>query len=920
MPLCYQNPSPAGEPAAHDNPTMRATVGWVTIRHTFVVIAALASFLVAVGIDQPTAEAVGAVRCVDNSTGTVNAADSDGFNPIKPVRLVDTREGFAGHTGKVGGSCRVEIDLDDTPQIPEEATAVALSVIAVDATQRGFLTVHPCDSKRPATSNVNPRPNVPTPNQTITPIGPSRRICVFTNVATNIVVDATGWFGPSGQPFHERNPVRALDTRSAPRPDSGNGPVAAKTTYRLPMAGKWVPAEAKAVTVNLTVTGAERDGWALAYPCGSALPLASSVNYLRAEDRAGTTTVGLGPSGDLCLYSNQRTHMVVDVSAWYGGDSASHLEPLTGVRLVDSRNGIGGWTGRMAAGETRSFLVSGPGIDRYTHATALNVIATEATAPGHLRIFPCGGDVPLVSVVNFLPGDEATNFTMVPANDNRRVCVFANAPTHVVVDSFGVLTTGSRMRDLELSGPSSYPSADPTANDYALRCGAGDNNVTIDATPSPGATVRFGGDISNGPNPRKVTMRPDDLAKVTFRDNTGSEHFYVRCLPPTFPATIIDRPGEPSPGYYPVSHGVLVTTSNTPYVAIVDDHGVPLWYKETQAPVIGVHRRPDGRLAWSELLGGAYGVDPSRGWEIHNLDGSLQRVVKTVGSPTDHHELLRLDSGNDLAITYKIRTGVDMTGVDCKVLSGGSVPCGDVVTDLEIQELRPNGTVVWTWNSKDHTTPTESTQPFVLPDPNSPTNSAVDLFHANSVFEAGNGDLLVSARAMNAVFRINRNTGKIRWKLGGKPPTEPGAVDLQIVGDPFGGPVGQHDARIGDDGTITMFDNRTNPLVSNPGPSRAVAYDVDVAAGTATMVDELRRSDGRTTLGLGSYIRNADGSGIIGWGPFQPVIEEVDSDGDRVFGFTWQSGGPQYRAVKYGPGAWDANALRNNAGGTAEHP
>jgi hypothetical protein len=881
----------------------------MSLRHLPLSLALIASALVGIAATAETADAAGGVTCNDDRSGTVASETSDGFNPITPLRLVDTREGFGGHTGKVAGGCRIEINLDDYSQIPQRASAVALSVIAVDASQRGFLTAFPCDAGRPATSNVNPRPNIPTPNQTITPVGPSRKVCVFTNVATNIVVDATGWFGKSGAPFQELEPVRALDTRTV----KGAKAVPAKSVVRVSMAGKWVPKAAKAVTVNFTITGPEGDGWALAFPCDTALPTASSVNYVGGEDRAGTTTVGLGPTGELCLYSNRSTHMVLDVNAWYGGKSPSALTPLTGLRLVDSRSGIGGWTSKMTQGETRSFELSGPGINRYSHAAVLNIIATEPSRAGHLRVFPCDQELPTVSIVNFEPGDDATNLTVTPTAGNRRICVFANAPTHVVIDTFGTLGTGSRMANLTISGRESYPDAESDANDYAVRCGAGQNNLKINATPSPGVTVAFGGDIANGPSPRNVVMVPNDLARVTFADATGSENFYIRCLPPNFPANIIDRPGNPAPGYYTVSHGILISPAPSPphFVAVIDDYGVPLWYKTTSVPAIGLHRRPNGDLSWFGFASNRpYGVDANRGWEIHGINGSLKRVVKTVGNATtatDHHELLQLANGNDLAISYKLRTGVNLT-----VLGMGT---NQNVVDLDIQEVRPNGTRKWRWNSKDHIDTAEAIAAVKRTDPNQTyTGNEVDLVHANSVQEAPNGDLIVSVRGLNAVIRINRQTGKIVWKLGGTAPFEPGAKHLAIKGDPFGGPLGQHDARLVGN-RLSMYDNQY--LSPGTRPSRGLVYRLNTAAGTATMIYEHRNPRGEQSFGLGSMLYRSDGSAMIGWGARQPIIEELNAQQNRTFSFTWQSGGAQYRAHKYPLSAFDAQQLRNNAGGNA---
>ena len=72
-------------------------------------------------------------------------------------------------------------------------------------------------------------------------------------------------------------------------------------------------------------------------------------------------------------------------------------------------------------------------------------------------------------------------------------------------------------------------------------------------------------------------------------------------------------------------------------------------------------------MAWIIPTGGAFGLDPSGSYEIHDLDGTLEHNVKTTFGPTDHHDLVVLPNGNYLAITYvqrPLRTGDDANCMD----------------------------------------------------------------------------------------------------------------------------------------------------------------------------------------------------------------------------------------------------------------
>ena len=67
--------------------------------------------------------------------------------------------------------------------------------------------------------------------------------------------------------------------------------------------------------------------------------------------------------------------------------------------------------------------------------------------------------------------------------------------------------------------------------------------------------------------------------------------------------------------------------------------------------------------------------------------------------------------------------------------------------------------------------------------------------------------MIASFRHLDAVYKISKSTGKIVWKLGGT--TTP--KSLTVKDDPRAYTLGaQHDARLLPDGTLTVFDNRTN--------------------------------------------------------------------------------------------------------------
>ena len=117
--------------------------------------------------------------------------------------------------------------------------------------------------------------------------------------------------------------------------------------------------------------------------------------------------------------------------------------------------------------------------------------------------------------------------------------------------------------------------------------------------------------------------------------------------------------------------------------------------------------------------------------------------------------------------------------------------------------------------------------------------------------------------------------------------------------------------------TVTLLDNRTD----TGQPARAVAYEIDESAGTATLLWQIDAPQGVSSLGLGSNRLAADGSVLVDWGAgVQPMFEEFDDQLDAVMRITQVDGGQAYRIVKEQPSAFSASTLRATAGGFAESP
>jgi len=346
------------------------------------------------------------------------------FTPAQPQRLLDTR-----NAGPVAAGASLPLKVAGVGQVPADAVGVVVNVTATGGSGDGYLTVYPCGTTPPTASNVNFRAGTSVPNLVTTALG-GGQLCVFANVTTHVVVDLAGWYRSSaGAAFTPMSPQRVLDTRGG----------AMAQNYILPL-GNLVSADAVAVAVNLTATQAGVPGYLTAYPCGGAVPLVSNVNFGGGQTVPNSAVVPIGPSRAICFFANTPTHVIVDLAGAFSG-SGTALTTVVPTRLLDTRNGTGGWLGTLGHTQTIDLAVAGKGgVPANASAAVLNVTATDATGPGYLTVFPCGGAVPLASNLNFTADDTRANLVTVRLGSDGKVCFYSYGRTSVIADITGYLS------------------------------------------------------------------------------------------------------------------------------------------------------------------------------------------------------------------------------------------------------------------------------------------------------------------------------------------------------------------------------------------------------------------------------------------------------------------------------------------------
>mgnify|MGYP000305321050 CR=1 FL=1 len=450
--------------------------------------------------------------------------------------------------------------------------------------------------------------------------------------------------------------------------------------------------------------------------------------------------------------------------------------------------------------------------------------------------------------------------------------------------------------------PSMTPNFSTSVTDYTTTCGGGSVRVSV-TPPAGGAASVDGLPASRVRQSRQVLIQPGQ--RFVVRTTGGVARGYsVRCLPADFPkfaASGLLPSATPFVALSEVSAFVF-GGGVAPYAFVVDRHGVPVWWMQTSSLTpFNVTAMAGSRVGFWTGTPFIGGIDDGT-FEVHAPNGALEHQVKAVGTATDAHEALRTSRGSWFVSSYVHRDHVDLTSI------GG--PADGAALDARIEEVSATGDLIWQWNSHDHIATPETAQPIIWqqlpPDP-----SVYDLVHLNSIFEDGNGGLVVSLRDTNSVVHIRKSDGVIDWKLGGT--TTP--VSLKVVGDKaVGGPLGgPHDARLSPDGSLTVFDNR----IGLKGQPRATRWRINLSKRTATLLEEVPDANVRAAPCCGSARRATDGSWLVDWGA-NPYVRSYSPSRRLLFSLAFSGHGFAYRASPFGVGAGVRSSFV--AGMDAMHP
>ena len=359
-------------------------------------------------------------------------------------------------------------------------------------------------------------------------------------------------------------------------------------------------------------------------------------------------------------------------------------------------------------------------------------------------------------------------------------------------------------------------------------------------------------------------------------------------LPSDFPAITVDTVNNPAPGKFFLANFGFGGAS---FLMIVNNDGTVEKYKRLNNMGLDFKVQPNGFYSYAEVIQIAGGAWQSR---FIILDSTLVPVDTFQcgnGYIADVHDFKLLPNGHALLIS------TDPEPMDMSSYGGDP---NAMVLGCIVQELDASKNVIFQWRSWDYIPLTDSYYDL--------TTSTVDYFHQNAVDIDHDGNFLLSSRNLSQIIKIDRNTGNIIWKLGGKD------NDFTFINEhEENSPTYfsyQHDIAVLPDGDITLFDNGNQHPVPH---SRAVEYKLDQVNKTAELVWDYRHSPDIFAQAMGSVQRLPDGNTLVGWGGAgsaagNPILTEVHPDKSVALELSFPANQTSYRAFKfqlngYGPSA-----------------
>lgn len=260
----------------------------------------------------------------------------------------------------------------------------------------------------------------------------------------------------AGSAFVPVAPTRILDTRSSSKIGSITGPVGANSSVAIKAAGVApIPSTGvTAIAATITAVSGSGNGVLIVYPDGTPVPNTSNIDYSPATVTNGVTAA-LGPNGEFDVYNAGSTvQLIVDVTGYFTTNTtatgASTFNAVNPFRILDTRNGTGGYSSKLVDNAKDVLTVGGLGGVPSSGVTAveLNLTVTDDSTGAILAAYADGASTPTADTAITSDGNATVSTaSIIPVGADGKIDIYmvccGGGSTDVVADIAGYFTSGT---------------------------------------------------------------------------------------------------------------------------------------------------------------------------------------------------------------------------------------------------------------------------------------------------------------------------------------------------------------------------------------------------------------------------------------------------------------------------------------------
>jgi hypothetical protein len=301
---------------------------------------------------------------------------------------------------------------------------------------------------------------------------------------------------------------------------------------------------------------------------------------------------------------------------------------------------------------------------------------------------------------------------------------------------------------------------------------------------------------------------------------------------------------SPTPGY--------VAFSVASFGVVIDNTGRVVWYHQFgESPFLNFQPHRMGHY-----VAGSSAAHPGGPFtEINPLGTTTRSIGCAGGLQTRFHEL-RAEADGSFWLMCDESRRMDLSNM------GGAREAN--VNGTVIQHISAAGERLFQWNALDH---------FSITDLESSARSGanVNFTHGNAIDIDGDGNLLISFRALSELTKVDPRTGAVLWRMGGT------RNQFSFEGMTLPAFARQHGLRSAGGGQLIILDN-----LGDPELSRGERYEFDEGARTVRLAKAFVPARPVVTLLGGSTQQLPGGRLLVAYGSGGHVAE-YDADGNVVW-------------------------------------